>query len=68
MSAEDHPLYRAWDEALARLVEAERRYHVAKMEGRPEGDVEQAALGLDEARRNYEAIDEQIEEYVPPPS
>ena len=68
MSAEDHPLYRTWDEALARLVEAERRYHVAKLEGRPEGEVEQTARELDEARRNYEAIDEQIEEYVAPPS
>jgi hypothetical protein len=68
MSAEDHPLYRTWDEALARLVEAERRYHVARMEGQPEGEVEQAARALDEARRNYEAIDEQIEEYDAPRS
>ncbi len=35
MAAESDPRYPAWNEALEHVVEAERRYYTAIMEGRP---------------------------------
>jgi hypothetical protein len=61
MEAEQHPQYPAWSEALDRLVEAERRYHIALMEKRTEDEIQQAARDLDEARTRYQAIADQIE-------
>lgn len=58
--AGDHPQYPAWNEALERLVEAERRYHIALMEKRTVEEIQQAARDLDEARTRYRAIADQI--------
>jgi len=61
MAVEQHPQYQAWSEALDRLVEAERRYHVALMEKRTVDEIQPAARELDEARTRYQAIANQIE-------
>jgi hypothetical protein len=61
MAADQHPQYPAWSKALDRLVEAERRYHIALMEKRTEDETQQAARDLDEARTRYQAIADQIE-------
>jgi hypothetical protein len=61
MAVEQHPQYHAWSEALDRLVEAERRYHVALMEKRAVDQIQLAARDLDEARTRYQAIADQIE-------
>ncbi len=61
MAAENHPLYSAWDKALGNLVEAERRYHIAKMEGRPEAEMEAAARELDVAREAYQAMSDEVD-------
>ena len=61
MAVEQHPQYQAWSEALNRLVEAERRYHVAVMEKRTVDEIQPAARELDEARTRYQAIANQIE-------
>lgn len=58
--AVDHPLYSAWNEALERLVEAERRYHIAMMEKRTVEEVQPVARDLDEARTRYKVIADQI--------
>lgn len=62
MPVEDHPHYRTWNEALEQLVEAERRYHIARMEGQSEEETEPAARELDAARERYRIIAEQIDE------
>jgi hypothetical protein len=59
--AVEHPLYPAWNEAIERLVEAERRYHMALMENRTVDEIQPAARDLDEARTRYQAIAGQIE-------
>ena len=61
MAVEQHPQYQAWSEALERLVEAERRYHMALMEKRTIEEIQPSALELDEARTNYKAIADQID-------
>jgi hypothetical protein len=61
MAVEQHPQYPAWSEALERLVEAERRYHIALMEKRTEDEIQLAARELDEARTRYQTIADQIE-------
>lgn len=61
MAVEQHPPYQAWSEALDRLVEAERRYHIALMEKRTVDEIQPAARELDEARTRYQAIANQIE-------
>ena len=58
--AVEHPQYPAWNEALERLVEAERRYHIALMEKRTVDEIQPAARELDEARTKYQAIADQI--------
>jgi len=60
MAVENHPLYQAWNEALDRLVEAERRYYTALMEERTVDEVQPAALDLDEARARYRKIADEI--------
>jgi len=60
VKAEDHPLFAAWERALSQLVEAERRFHLAKMEGRPESELHQPARDLDEARDRYRAVSDQV--------
>ena len=61
MAVEQHPQYAAGREALDRLVEAERRYHIALMEKRTVEEIQLAARDLDEARTRYQAIADQIE-------
>ena len=61
MAVEQHPQYQAWSEALERLVEAERHYHIALMEKRTVEEIQPSALELDEARTNYKAIADQID-------
>ena len=61
MAGEGHPQYAAWSEALDRLVEAERRYHMALMEKRAADEIQLVARELDEARTKYQAIADQIE-------
>ena len=58
--AGEHPQYPAWNEALGRLIEAERRYHIALMEKRTVDEIQPAARELDEARTKYQAIADQI--------
>jgi hypothetical protein len=65
VAVEDHPLFRTWSEALDRLVEAERRYHRARMEGQSEDELQPAARDLDDARESYRIITERVEEYDP---
>jgi hypothetical protein len=60
MAVEQHPQYQAWNEALERLVEAERRYHIALMEKRTVEEIQPVARDLDEARTRYQAIADQI--------
>jgi hypothetical protein len=60
MAAENHPLYPAWNEALERLIEAERRFYTALMEERPSEEVQVAAHDLDEARTKYRKISDAI--------
>jgi hypothetical protein len=64
VAAENHPLYAAWSEALEHMVEAERRYHVAMMERRPDEEIQLAARDLDAAREKYRAIAGRIEDYA----
>ena len=61
MPIEQHPHYPAWNEALDRWVEAERRYYGALMEKRSTEEIEAAARDLDVAQTTYRAIAEQIE-------
>jgi hypothetical protein len=61
MTAEQHPHYAAWNEALERLVKAERRYHTALMENRTVDEIQVVAGELDEARTKYHAIADQID-------
>ena len=61
MAVEQHPQYQAWSEALERLVEAERSYHIALMEKRTVEEIQPSARELDEARTKYKAIVDQIE-------
>lgn len=61
MTAEQHPLYEAWSKALDQMIEAERRYFRAVMEGKPEDEVQPAARDLDLARETYREIADQIE-------
>ena len=61
MAVEQHPQYQAWSEALERLVEAERRYHIALMEKRTVEEIQPPARELDEARTRYKAIADQID-------
>jgi len=49
------------ERGLDRLVEAERRYHIALMEKRTADEIQLAARNLDEARTRYQAIADQIE-------
>jgi hypothetical protein len=63
VAVEDNPLFQAWDKALGRLIEAERRYHVAKIERRPEDEIQQAARDLDDAREEYRAASDAIESF-----
>jgi hypothetical protein len=65
MAIEDHPLYPAWRAAFDQLVEAERRYYSALMEGASEKDTEVAAGDLDAAREKYRSIAIKVEEYDP---
>jgi hypothetical protein len=60
MTVENHPLYPAWNEALDKVMEAERRYYTALLESRPSDEVQLAALGLDEARTRYRKIADEI--------
>ena len=53
MAGENHPLYQAWNEALERMIEAERRYYAAVMEDRPNEEMQSVARDLDEARARY---------------
>ncbi|MGH6925453.1 MAG: hypothetical protein ACRED5_17130 [Propylenella sp.] len=64
MAVENHPLYAAWNEALQHLVEAERRYHIAMMERRPDEEIQRAARDLDAARETYRGIADRIEGYA----
>jgi hypothetical protein len=68
MAVEEHPLYPAWNEALERLVEAERRYHIAKMENRTDSEMQSFARGIDEARQKYRTISDEVEAYDSPRS
>jgi hypothetical protein len=61
MTTDRHPLYAAWSDALDRLVEAERRYHMALIEKRPMDELQEAARELDEARTRYRTIADQLE-------
>jgi hypothetical protein len=61
MAAEQHSQYQAWSEAPDRLVEAERRCHIALMEKRAADEIQLAARDLDEARTRYQAIADRIE-------
>ena len=54
------PLYPAWNEALERLIEAERRFYTALMEERLSEEVQVAAHDLDEARTKYRKISDAI--------
>jgi hypothetical protein len=60
MSVESHPLYQAWNEALERMIEAERRYYAAVMEDRPIDEMQLVARALDEARATYRKIADEI--------
>jgi hypothetical protein len=60
MAVENHPLYPAWNEALEHMVEAERRFYAALMEGRPSGEIQLAAHDLDGARTKYRKIADEI--------
>ena len=60
MAGENHPRYQAWNEALERMVEAERRYYAAVMEDRPNDEMQSAARDLDEARARYRRIADEI--------
>ena len=62
MAVEQHSQYPAWNEALERLVEAERNYHIALMERRTTEEIQRVARVLDEARTRYLAIANQIEQ------
>jgi hypothetical protein len=60
MTVEKHPLYQAWNEALERMIEAERRYYAAVMEDRPSDEMQPVARELDEARARYRKIADDI--------
>lgn len=60
MTGENHPQYQAWNEALERMMEAERRYYAAVMEGRPNDEMQSVARDLDEARARYRKIADEI--------
>lgn len=60
MAVEDHPRYAEWNAALERMVAAERGYYAALMDGKSPGDVEHAAIELDEARASYLKIADEI--------
>jgi len=60
MAAENHPRYHAWNEALQRMVEAERRYYAAVMADRPADEIQSVAHDLDEARASYRKIADEI--------
>ena len=60
MAVENHPLYQAWNRALERMIEAERRYHAAVMEGRPTDEMHSVARELDEAREQYRKISDEV--------
>ena len=60
MAIENHPRYRAWNEALERMIEAERRYYAAVMEDRPTEQMQSEARELDEARTQYRKIADEI--------
>jgi len=54
MAVEQHPQHAAWNEALERLIAAERPYHTALMEKRTYEELQPAARELDEARTSYQ--------------
>jgi hypothetical protein len=60
MAAESDPRYPAWNEALEHVVEAERRYYTAIMEGRPTDEIQLVARDLDQARIIYRKIADEI--------
>ena len=60
MAVENHPQYQAWNEALERMVEAERRYYAAVMENLPPDQMYLVARELDEARTMYRIIANEI--------
>ena len=65
MAIQDHPLYAAWSAALDLLVDAERRYYSALMEGKSEAESEGTAHDLDAAREKYRSVAIKVEEYDP---
>jgi predicted lipid-binding transport protein (Tim44 family) len=57
MAAEDHPKYREWSRAQARLNLATEAYNNAEKNNRPEAEIKLAKKAMEDAQAAYDKVD-----------